>query len=117
MFSIFARKTQPEAAPAFPAPQPEDYVFTAAQQDTLAELEVNEDGMVRLSNITQGVLGEQTQYISYHFDGIRVPVLTDGLRSNNDSPSYHSYLLHKEDVPEFIARLRAYRRERGQRSR
>ena len=118
MFSIFNKKPQVVAEqPTFPAPEVQDYAFTDDQQFTLDNLGTNQDGMVRLADITQGVLNEQTQYISYHFDGVRVPVLTEGLRTNTDSPSYHSYLLHKEDVPEFIARLRAYRRSRGQHSR
>lgn len=106
MFGIKkARKI--ESAPVIPA---EAYVFTDEQEKAFAALEIDADGMFRLGDMARNVLGEQCQYVSYHFDGVaNRPVLTEGLRVDNSGSSYHSYRINAEDAREFIARLRAYR--------
>lgn len=90
-----------------------DYGFTPAEEDALAALPVDADGMVLLGDVAHNVLGEQTQYLSYFFVGNinRYPSLVGGLRTDSSSFSYHSYRIHSEDVREFIARVRAYRRQ------
>ena len=106
MFGI--KKAQKlEAAPVIPA---EAYVFTDEQEKAFAALVIDVDGMFKLGDMARNVLGEQCQYVSYHFDGIaNRPVLTDGLRVDNSASSYHGYRIHADDAREFIARLRAYR--------
>jgi hypothetical protein len=98
--------------PRLPEPTPEDFVLTDEQKIVFDNMESDSNGFVRLGDITRGMLGEQTQYISRHFDGVTPssPVLVDELRIDISSTSYHEYKIHKEDVIPFVARLRAYRR-------
>ena len=97
---VFAFKELPPAA----------FAFNKAQRDVLDSLPADENGMVFIGDIVRHIVGEQTQYISRHFDGsCNTIILTDGLRTDIDASSYHSFKLHKDDAELFIARLRAYR--------
>lgn len=89
-----------------------DYALTPAEDDAISSLPVDSDGMVLLGDVAHNVLGEQTQYLSYFFlGGVRgYPSLVGNLRTDSSSFSYHSYRIHGEDVREFVARVRAYRR-------
>jgi len=85
--------------------------FTKDELTEINAMEVDGDGFVRLREVSNGFLGEQTQYISRYFSGVneKFPVLVEGLSYSGRPNDYHSYKLAKSDVPEFIARLRAYR--------
>lgn len=97
-----------------PAPTPEDYELTEEQQRNFDDLVVYTDGMVNLDDVTHGLMRMQSQYIARHLDKSvdRVPFLGEGLRFEVDSSSHHDYNIHKDDVLEFVARVRAARRNR-----
>lgn len=90
--------------------------FTESELDELEAMKSDSDGLVRIGEISNGFLGEQSQYISRYFDGEieRFPKLTDGLTYTGNSRNYHSYKLAKTDVQEFVIRLRTYRQGIGQ---
>jgi hypothetical protein len=112
---MFKRKNK--AAEVAPLTVPAAYILTDEQNEALATLEADTNGMVRLGDLTRRVLGEQVQYISYHFTGTAGrKVLTEGLRVDASSFSYHEYRIHIEDCHEFIARLRTHRHQTNQRS-
>jgi hypothetical protein len=114
MFDIFGKKQQ-DTTVAFPVtPQPTEahYALTEAQQNAFDSMATDSDGFVRLDDVTHGLLRQQSQYISRYVDNRdpeRSPFLADGLKINIDSPSYHEYTIHKADVLEFVARVRAFR--------
>ena len=112
---MFKRKNK--AAEVAPLTVPAAYIFTDEQNEALTALEADANGMARLGDLTRRVLGEQVQYISYHFTGTAGrKVLTEGLRVDATGVSYHEYRIHSEDTREFIARLRTYRHQTNQRS-
>lgn len=84
-----------------------EITLTEQQQAAMDKLPVNEDGMVRLGDITFNVLGDQVQYISYYFTGTGQPNLVEDLRVFTDSFSYHMYTIHQDDVMTFLRRLKA----------
>lgn len=109
---MFSKRKAQEQKPLV-ATSDVDYGFTPAEEDALAALPVDADGMVLLGDVAHNVLGEQTQYLSYFFLGSMksYPSLVEELRTDSSSFNYHSYRIHAEDVREFIARVRAYRRQ------
>lgn len=87
-----------------------DVDLSDVQQETLDDLEVDAQGMVKLGDVTRNVFGRQVQYISYYFDGVGGAVdATEGLRVFKDTVSYHEYKIHKDDVLVFIGRVMAHR--------
>lgn len=91
------------------------FEFSDDQGQAFTQLEVDDEGYVRLGDLTQAILRQQVQYISFHFDGTsEYPILTDGLKVKGlTSVSYHDYAIHLDDAKTFIARLRAYRASKG----
>lgn len=85
--------------------------FTDEQEAVLSALEIESDGYVRLTAVCQNLLNEQGQYVAYHFESWHpsYPCLTDGLKVGGDDE--YSYRIHKDDVREFIVRLRKHRRD------
>lgn len=118
MFNLFGfkkPKTETVVAEAPVAtPTDEDYILTADEQRAFDDLIVYTDGMVNIDDVTHGLLHQQSQYISRHLDKSvpRVPFLGEGLRFEVDSSSHHDYNIHKDDVLEFVARVKAARRRR-----
>ena len=107
-----------EAEPVVVVPTPEFYLFTDEQEETLDEMKVDSNGMVRLGDVTRNLLGEQVQYISQHLSGqAGVVQLGDGLNVDVSSSSYHEFRIHHDDVQEFVARLRTLRKMQGRSSR
>ena len=112
---MFKRKNK--GAEVAPLTVPAAYVLTNEQNEALTALEADANGMVRLGDLTRNVLHEQVQYVSRHLTGdTGRKVLTEGLRVDASSFSYHEYRIHIEDCHEFIARLRTHRHQTGQRS-
>lgn len=112
---MFKRKSKPVTE--LPVTVPAAYVLNSEQTEALTALAIDADNMVNLGDITRSVLREQPQYIASHFSGLKgTKVLTDGLRVDVTSSSYHEYRIHSEDALEFIARLRTYRHYTNQRS-
>lgn len=112
MFSIFGRnKPKASVELVIPAPTEKHYVLTEEQEKTFSELPRDENGFVRIGDITHGLLNQQSQYIAEYMEGVRegTPVLTNGLRTNIESSSHHSYTIHIDDVKEFVARVKAWR--------
>lgn len=109
MFKLFS-KTE-KVAPVAPSPAVEDIVLSAEQQKAFDVLVPDEDGFVRIGNVTHGLLREQSQYITRYMDGSnpRVPVLVDGLRVDVSSSSHHEYRIHRDDAIQFISRVKAHR--------
>jgi hypothetical protein len=113
MFGIFGKKQQDTVSfPVIPQPTEAHYALTEAQQTAFDSMDVDADGFVRLDDVTHGLLHQQSQYISRYMDdenSTRSPFLAAGLRINTDSVSHHEYKIHKDDAPEFVARVRAFR--------
>ncbi len=76
------------------------------------------EGFVKMSDIARKLLGgRQTQYISRFVDGLDADYenLGEGLKLKNvfdkegkGTGSYHDYMLHKDDVDEFVKRVKSY---------
>jgi hypothetical protein len=112
MFGMFTKKQAATVAVVIPAPTEEHYALTESQQNRFDSMTTDENGFVRLGDVTHGLLNQQSQYISRYMDNIdpnRYPFLADGLKINTESTSYHEFTIHKTDVLEFVARFRAYR--------
>lgn len=108
---MFGKKNKKaEDTVSVPAPTEKHYALTENEQKTLNELVADSEGYVRIGDVTHGLLNQQSQYISEYMDGRSTsPVLVDGLRVDVESFSYHQYRIHRDDVHEFIARVRAWR--------
>lgn len=72
--------------------------------------EANADGFVNFGDVARGLLNQQAQYASNYITGLSgTPILTEGLRIRGDSHNYHSLLIHKDDMDEFVSRVIEYR--------
>ncbi len=112
MFNLFGRnKPKEPASIVVPAPTEKHYILTEEQEQTFAELPRDENGFVRIGDVTHGLLNQQPQYIAEYMEGVRegTPILTNGLRTNIESSSHHDYTIHIDDVKEFVARVKAWR--------
>jgi hypothetical protein len=88
-------------------------IFTAEEEATIASLKVEENGYVSIGTIANIYLGEQSQYVSRHFEGNiqGFPALFDGLDFYGTSGNYHSWRVLQSDVKPFLIRLRTFRWE------
>ena len=111
MFGFGKKKTVKVSEVVIPVPSPEHYVLADTEQSALNALVVDGDGFVAIGDVTHGLLHQQPQYITSYMDGRKEsnPVLVDGLRVDIESVSYHEYRIHRDDVVEFVARVRAWR--------
>lgn len=106
---FFGKKKQSESKGA-KVPSCWDYELTEAQQLAMKALESDADGFVKMGDVARNMLNQQAQYVSEYFDGSSDrPVLTEGLRTDISSVTYHGYRIHREDVHEFVARVTAWR--------
>ena len=66
---------------------------------------------VDFGDIARGRLGEQCQYGSRYIEGglAGYPSLGDGLRFMGNQANYHSWKIHKDDVEEFVQRVKNHR--------
>lgn len=109
MFNFFAKAEKPSVV-SVPAPAEKDYTLTAEEQKAFDALVADENGFVRIGDVTHGLLHQQSQYISRYMDGSKSsPVLVDGLRVDVSSSTHHEYRIHLDDAIEFTARVRAFR--------
>lgn len=82
----------------------------------LGKYEIDEEGFVNLGDIARGLIGRQSQYISRFIDKLdpQYPNLGDSLRLKNvfkedkGTGSYHDYKIHKDDIEEFVKRVKDY---------
>lgn len=86
-------------------------IFTEEEDKVIAGLKVEADGYVSIGAIANSYLGEQSQYVSRHFDGTikGYPALFEGLDFYGESGNYHSCRVLQSDVKPFIVRLRTFR--------
>lgn len=85
----------------------------------LGKYEVDKDGFIKLSDISRGLLGRQTQYISRLIDGTdpEYPNLGESLKLSNvfkegkGTGNYYDYKIHKDDVEELVKRIKEYYKE------
>lgn len=62
--------------------------------------------------VVSRVLERQTQYISFYIGGCgSYPDLSRGLRFIEDKGNYHATRIHKDDIDEFIRRIKEYTRD------
>jgi hypothetical protein len=88
------------------------YQLTDEQKRLLDEMEQDEDGMVLLGEVSHDFLNQQTQYASRYLTGMgNTPNLSEGLRTDTSAMghNYHAFTIHKDDIVEFVARVRQYR--------
>ena len=111
MFGFGKKKAREIPEVVIPVPTAQHYVLSAEEQEALSSLQSDADGFVNIGDVTHGLFHQQPQYISRFMDGSVEgrPVLVDGLRVDVASISYHEYRIHKDDVVEFVARVRAWR--------
>lgn len=75
---------------------------------------VDENGYVHFGDIALDLLRQQSQYASRYVDGKieGYPNLGNDLRFQGSSSDYHELKIHKDDIEEFIRRVREYREKR-----
>jgi len=85
-------------------------IFSDVELAEIETMEVDADGFVRIGEISNGWLGEQSQYVGRYFTGTidGYPKLVEGLTYTGNPNNYHSWKLRKEDVQEFIVRVRTH---------
>lgn len=67
------------------------------------------EGFTSLGEVARVRLGEQCQYVARYVAGTdRVPALGEGLRITGTVADYHGMRIHRDDVDEFVARVRAH---------
>jgi len=82
----------------------------------LGKYEVDDEGFIRFGDIVSGLMGRQTQYVSRLIDGTdsEYPNFGELLRfkkvfmNGKGTGNYHDYMIHKDDIDEFIKRARKY---------
>lgn len=74
--------------------------------------DVDQDGFVNFGDVARGLLHQQSQYASRYISGLDRPKLAEGLRTLGDPDDYHELRIHKDDIQEFVDRVRKYREGR-----
>lgn len=114
MFNLFKSSRKGETVPAvtFTAPTGADYTLAEDQEVAFNALVADNEGFVNIDDVTHGLMNQQSQYITRYMDGSNptVPVLVEGLRIDVSSSTYHEYRIHRDDVREFVARVKAHRK-------
>jgi subtilisin family serine protease len=100
-------------------PTPAAYTITASNQRALNSLSVPDDapdGFVLVGDVSRDFLNMQSQYGVRYLDEGTYPesFFGEGLRVIPDETGDHDWLIHFDDVIEFVARIRQYRWESGQ---
>lgn len=75
------------------------------------DFKVDQRGFVNFQDIALDLLNTQSQYASRYVDG-RIdgyPNLGKGLRFAGDPADYHELKIHKDDLAEFVIRVRDYK--------
>jgi hypothetical protein len=69
------------------------------------DYEADKDGFVELGELRK-ILDQQTQYIARYTE---IESIRQNLRFKNLDQDYHDFKIHKDDIDEFIDRIRTYR--------
>lgn len=85
-------------------------VFTDEEISQLHSLKADAEGFVSLGDIANWWLGEQSQYVARHLyqnaKSYDIPYLGENINFTGRDGDYHSFRIQKQDVVEFIVRLR-----------
>ena len=75
------------------------------------KFEVNSEGYINFGDIALSVVNQQSQYASRYVNGAfgEYPNLGEGLRFEGDPDDYHMLEIHKDDVIEFVERVRKHK--------
>lgn len=79
------------------------------KEKLLGKYEVDSDGYVDFGDVGRGELGLQSQYSSRYISGLDRPKLAEGLKVKGNPDDYHFLKIHKDDVDEFVRRVKAHR--------
>lgn len=73
------------------------------------------EGFVSFNDIARNSLNQQSQYASRYIDGTKegYPNLGEGLRFDGRADDYHDVCIHKDDVEEFVRRVKEYKERAG----
>lgn len=76
---------------------------------TSHNFEADENGYVRLGDVSRNVFGRQAQHGCRFFykkiaDAMKIPYLGEGLRILGTTENYHAMKIHKDDIEEAIRR-------------
>jgi hypothetical protein len=76
------------------------------------EARLEREGFVNFGDVARGLLGQQSQYASRYVDGKidDYPNLGEGLRFDGLAYDYHALAIHKDDVDEFVKRVKEYKK-------
>lgn len=80
----------------------------------MIEADPDDPDYVRFGDVARQRCGMQCQYCARYLDGsLKAPNLGEGLRWKGDVTRYHGLVLHRDDVDEFVRRVRAFREPLG----
>jgi hypothetical protein len=83
-------------------------------EDIMKKTYANMDDFVSFGDVARDQIGEQCQYISRYVNGQPGrPNLGEGLRIAGDPFDYHFLKIHKDDVAEFVDRVKQHRTNMG----
>jgi hypothetical protein len=88
-------------------------IFEQPEGDNFA-FESDKEGFVEFSDVSNRFIPRmQVQYSSRYLNGLAdSPNLGEGLRVKNPDPgNYHAFMIHKDDIVEFVRRYRDYEAE------
>ncbi len=79
------------------------------------EARLEREGFVHFGVVARDILQQQSQYASRYVDGEipGYPNLGEGLRFDGHAYDYHSLAIHKDDVEEFVRRVKEYKKSRS----
>ncbi len=79
------------------------------------QFDIDENGFVHFGDVAIDLLQQQPQYASRYVEGkiSGYPNLGEGLQFQGEPADYHELRIHKDDIREFIDRVRKYKESRG----
>ncbi|MFA6446131.1 MAG: hypothetical protein WCW14_02675 [Candidatus Paceibacterota bacterium] len=75
------------------------------------QVRLEREGFLKFGDAVRGPLGGmQSQYASRYVNGMlgEYPNLSEGLRFDGNPEDYHELAIHKDDVVEFVRRVKEY---------
>ena len=77
------------------------------------QFQFDENGFVNFGDVARSLLNQQSQYASRYVDGQLDgrPNLGKDLRFEGSPMDYHDLKIHKDDIQEFVDRVKQYREE------
>lgn len=90
--------------------------YAARLDDQLEQIEMGDADFVNFGEfVCHPLLRQQSQYASRYVDGFRgeYPNLGEGLRFMGSPRDYHELLIHKNDIKEFVRRVKKHWKKIG----